>query len=213
MTYDKKIAIFYFCSLSIIFCLVRSYCFGSEFDQIKTIESYLNGIQSLEAEISQIDPCGNKNTGSIKLKKPGKLRIEYNDSEADHLIIASNGMLAIIDYKSNTEPLRYPINETPLKYLSNRNLDLLSPTINTKIYSSDNEVALELSEIKNNFSSARIILYFSTDPITIIGWEIPINDNQKTKIVLENLRLNSQINDDLFFISAELMEFYNTINE
>ena len=147
------------------------------------------------------------------MKKPGKLRIEYNDPQADHLILASNGVLVVIDYKSNTEPLRYPISETPLKYLSNHNLDFRDQSIDFRIYASENEVVLELKEIERSLSSGRIILYFATDPISITGWEIPINANQSTKIILENLTLNSKLNDDLFYVSAELMKFYNKMNK
>ena len=213
MIHYKKSTYYYFFLLSIIFYLLQGISFGSEFDQIKKIETYLNSIQSFEADILQIDPHGNETAGTIKLKKPGKLRIEYNDPKADHLILASNGVLVVIDYKSNTEPLRYPINETPLKYLSNQNLDLRNQAIDFKIYTSENEVALELKEIERSLSSGRIILYFSKDPISITGWEIPINTNQSTKIILENLTLNSQLNDDLFYVSAELMKFYNKMNK
>ena len=199
-------------SLSIISYLLHGTTFGSEFDQIKKIETYLNSIQSFEADILQIDPYGNETAGTIKLKKPGKLRIEYNDPKADHLILASNGVLVVIDYKSNTEPLRYPISETPLKYLSNQNLDLQDQSIDFKISASDNKVVIELEEMKRSLSSGRIILYFSKDPISITGWEIPINTNLSTKIILENLTLNSQLSDDLFYVSAELMKFYNKMN-
>ena len=104
MTHYKKRAYYYFFCISIISCLFHGISFGSEFDQIKKIETYLNSIKSFEADILQIDPYGNETSGTIKLKKPGKLRIEYDDPKADHLILASNGVLVVIDYKSNTEP-------------------------------------------------------------------------------------------------------------
>ena len=213
MIHYKKSTYYYFFLLSTIFYLLQGISFGSEFVQIKKIETYLNSIQSFEADILQIDPYGNETFGTIKLKKPGKLRIEYNDPKADHLILASNGVLVVIDYKSNTEPLRYPISETPLKYLSNQNLDLQDQSIDFKISASENKVVLELEEMKRSSSSGRIILYFSKDPISITGWEIPINTNQSTKIILENLILNSQLSDDLFYVSAELMKFYNKMNK
>ena len=212
MIHYKKRAYYYCFLLSIISYFLHGISFASEFDQIKKIETYLNSIQSFEADILQIDPYGNETFGTIKLKKPGKLRIEYNDPKADHLILASNGVLVVIDYKSNTEPLRYPISETPLKYLSNQNLDLQDQSIDFKISASENNVVLELEEMKRSSSSGRIILYFSKDPISITGWEIPINTNQSTKIILENLILNSQLSDDLFYVSAELMKFYNKMN-
>jgi outer membrane lipoprotein-sorting protein len=204
---------YFFLSLSIAFFLFNNQSFGSEANQIEKIEDYLNGIQSLEADILQTDPYGTQKLGIIKLKKPGKLRIEYKNQKADHLILASHGILAIIDYGSNAEPLRYPINKTPLKYLSNNELDLLDPLISSRISTLENQISLEITEIDKDFGSGRIILKFAADPISIIGWDIPLNDKQKTEIKLKNLRLNSDIKDDLFYVSAELMKFYNKINE
>ena len=71
--------------------------------------------------------------GSLKLKKPGKLRIEYHNKKSDHLIVGSNGIIAIIDYNSNSEPLRYPIKGTPLKFLSENNINLNDKRIVSKI--------------------------------------------------------------------------------
>ena len=82
---------------------------------LKDLENYLNSINSLNSEIIQTNQNGNEILGSIKLKKPGKLRIEYHNQKADHLIVGSDGIIAVIDYNSNSEPLRYPIKGTPLK--------------------------------------------------------------------------------------------------
>ena len=189
--------------------LFSNQSFGSEVSQIKKIEKYLNGIHSLEADILQIDPYGNKISVIIKLKKPGKLRIEYDTQKADHLILASDGILAIIDYGSNAEPLRYPINETPLKYLSNKELDLLDPSIKCKVSTSGNYIKLKITEVAKSFGLGRIVLEFVAEPISIVGWEIPLNKQQNTKILLHNLMTNHEIQDDLFYVSAELMKFYN----
>ena len=213
MFFSNQLMKYLFLSISITFFIFSNQSFGSEANQIEKIEDYLNGIQSLEADILQIDPYGTQKSGIIKLKKPGKLRIEYKNQKADHLILASHGILAIIDYGSNAEPLRFPINETPLKYLSNNELDLLDPSISSKISTLENQVSLKITEIDKNYGSGMIILKFVADPISIIGWDIPLNDKQKTEIKLKNLRINSDIKDDLFYVSAELMKFYNEINE
>ena len=54
---------------------------------LKDLENYLNSINSLNSEIIQTNQNGNEILGSIKLKKPGKLRIEYHNQKADHLIV------------------------------------------------------------------------------------------------------------------------------
>ena len=203
----------FFLVFIIILLIPNNGSFGSDVNELKKIQSYLNEIHTLEANILQTDPDGNETLGTIKLKKPGKLRIEYDSEYANHLIVASDGFLAIIDFESNAEPLRYPTNETPLKYLSNNDIDLLNPEIYSQIYISENLINLEISEVRKSLGLGNIILKFKKDPISIIGWEIPINSSQKTTITLKNLRINSKLKDELFFISAELMKFYNKIDK
>ena len=77
----------------------NNFVFSREIN-LKDIENYLNSISSLNSEIVQTDQNGNEIFGSLKLKKPGKLRIEYFNNKSDHLIVGSNGIIAIIDYNS-----------------------------------------------------------------------------------------------------------------
>ena len=78
---------------------------------IKDLENYLNSITSLNSEIIQTNQNGNEILGSIKLKKPGKLRIEYHNQKADHLIVGSNGIIAVIavSYTHLTLPTIYSV--------------------------------------------------------------------------------------------------------
>ena len=180
---------------------------------LKDLENYLNSITSLNSEIIQTNQNGNEILGSIKLKKPGKLRIEYHNQKADHLIVGSNGIIAVIDYNSNSEPLRYPIKGTPLKFISENNINLYSEDIVSKIKKYNNHIELEISEKKPTLGLGKIILKFKRDPIRIAGWELHISEANTTKISLNKPKVNEEIADNLFFISAEIMKFNNNNNK
>ena len=150
--------------------------------------------------------------GSIKLKKPGKLRIEYYNNKTDHLIIGSNGIIAIIDYNSNSEPLRFPIKGTPLRFLSENNINLNDIKIVSKLNKNKNFIRLEIREKKPTIGLGKIILNFRTDPIKIVGWEIPISEKETTEIELGQTIINQNLNDDLFYIAAEIMKYKNSKN-
>ena len=179
---------------------------------LKDLENYLNSIASLSSEIIQPNQNGNEILGSIKLKKPGKLRIEYNNQKADHLIVGSDGIVAVIDYNSNSEPLRYPIKGTPLKFISENNINLYGEEIVSKIKKYNTHIELEISEKKPTFGLGKIILKFKRDPIRIVGWELPISEANTTEIILNKPKVNEEIADNFFFISAEIMKFNNNKN-
>jgi len=62
-------------------------------------------------------------TGQIYIKRPGRIRFEYNAPD-NSLMIAGGGQVAIFDPRSNTRPDRYPLNQTPLSIILERNVDL-----------------------------------------------------------------------------------------
>ena len=82
---------------------------------LKDLENYLNSITSLNSEIIQTNQMEMKYQGTIKLKKPGKLRIEYHNQKADHLIVGSNGIIAVIDYNSNSGTTKISYKRNPFK--------------------------------------------------------------------------------------------------
>ena len=207
MQFNKILSKSYFWTIFFLISFFSNNLVYSEEINLKLIENYLNSISSIDSEIIQFDQNGNKVLGSIKLKKPGKLRIEYFDKKTDHLIVGSGGLIAIIDYNSNAEPQRYPTNGTPLKFLSEKNINLDDNEIKSYLKIYENYVSLEISEKNPKMGLGKIILKFQKDPIKIKGWEIPLNKGQSTEIVLKKTNINKNLEDSLFWISAEVMKF------
>ena len=204
----------YFLIIFLVNIIVNhEFVFAEQVDLIK-IENYLNNILSLDAKIIQKNQNGNEIFGTIKLKKPGKIRIEYSNSnqDFDHLIVGNNGIIAIIDYNSNSEPLRYPISGTPLRYLSEKKINLKTNEIKVKLKEYRNYLDLEIKEISPTIGLGIILLKFQKNPIKILGWEIPINETQSTQIILEKTKINNKLDDNLFYISAEIMKYKNSRN-
>ena len=207
----KKLSFNFFLTIFLITTGYNNFVFPREIN-LKDIENYLNSISSLNSEIIQLDQNGNEIFGSIKLKKPGKLRIEYFNNKSDHLIVGSNGIIAIIDYNSNSEPLRYPIKGTPLKFLSENNINLNDKRIVSTLKKNKNSIILEIKEKKPTIGLGKIILKFQTNPIKIVGWEIPITEIETTKIELNQPKFNKNLDDHLFYIATEIMKYKNSKN-
>ena len=208
----KNVSLKFFLTIFLFVVIYNNNFVFSKEISLKDIENYLNSISSLNSEIVQKDQNGNEIFGSFRLKKPGKLRIEYYSNKSDHLIVGSNGIIAIIDYNSNSEPLRYPIKGTPLKFLSENNINLNDIRIVSKLYKNKNFIKLEIKEKKPTIGLGKIILKFQTDPIKIVGWEIPTSETEATEIELVQTIINKNLDDDLFYIAAEIMKYKNSRN-
>ena len=90
---------------------------------LSQISAYLNQLQTAQGGFTQINSDGTLSTGQIYIKRPGRIRFEYN-APSDSMVLAGGGQLAIFDARSNTGPDRYPLNQTPLSIILQPNVDL-----------------------------------------------------------------------------------------
>ena len=70
---------------------------------LKNISSYLNAMTTAKGEFTQINSDGTISTGTIYIKRPGRVRFEYNAPDTG-LVIAGSNTVVIIDTKSNQPP-------------------------------------------------------------------------------------------------------------
>ena len=86
------------------------------------VSSYLNQLQSASSGFTQINGDGSIQTGTMYIKRPGRIRFEYQGDRS--MMIAGGGQVAVFDARSNAGPERYPLNQTPLNIILERNVDL-----------------------------------------------------------------------------------------
>src|SRR6056300_1958110 len=90
---------------------------------LPVLSKYLNGLTTVQAQFTQINPDGTLSTGKILIKRPGRIRFEY-DPPNNALVMASAGSLAIFDPKGNETPESYPLNKTPLSIILGQSINL-----------------------------------------------------------------------------------------
>ena len=195
----KKIAIFIF---SII--LVSGSAVATETSTVlKKIENYLNSLTSISSDFIQINNDGSVNTGKFFLQKPLKMRFEY-DPPAKHIIMINGSLLVIIDKTSNSEPQRFPTSMTPLSFLGKPKLDLIN-SIFLKEFFTTNENTLHILLFNpKNEKSGQLELIFTDNPISLSEWIVTNYSNERIKILLEELRVNDEIEKSKFNIGKEI---------
>src|SRR5262249_60221638 len=78
---------------------------------IVRVEQYMDGIVTLQAKFQQVNPDGKIERGKIYLRKPGRLRVEY-DPPATILVVADGGLLSY--YATELDQLNQgPLRQAP----------------------------------------------------------------------------------------------------
>ena len=167
-------------------------------DEVDDILRYLSQFNSLKTDFIQINNNGNISSGKIFLKRPGKIRIEYEDQPL--LIISDGRKIATINKKIKNISF-YSLEDIPIKLLLFH--DINNEKINIeKLIKKENFIKLKLTE-KGFEDRGYIELIFEDEPFQMKKWTIFKKDKSKTEILLNNLQLNINLKSDKFDISKE----------
>ncbi|MEM6358325.1 MAG: outer membrane lipoprotein carrier protein LolA, partial [Pseudomonadota bacterium] len=88
---------------------------GAEARDLARISNYLNGTETLQGQFVQVGPDGDLSTGTFFLRRPGRVRFEY-DLPNPTLIVADGTWVGVTNRQSETLD-RYPLSQTPLDIL------------------------------------------------------------------------------------------------
>ena len=167
---------------------------------LNKISDYINGLTTLQADFEQINSDGSIDTGKLYIRRPGRMRLEYT-APNNALVIAGAGSVAIFDDKSKNGPTLFPLKKTPLNLLLKKNVDLSKNEMITE-HTANNENTFIVAKDPKRKSQGSIKMMFSNSPVSLQGWTITNQSNQKTKIILDKLDKKTKIPLYLFNISA-----------
>ena len=166
------------------------------------ISGYLNQMQTAQGNFTQINQDGSLATGQIYIKRPGRIRFEYNPP-AESLVLASAGTVAIFDPRSNTGPEQYPLSRTPLSIILRENVNLERESMVRNIVS-DGETTTVTAQDPENPNYGSIQLVFTAEPIALRQWVVTDDLGGQTTTVLNDLEVGTPISSVLFNIQNEI---------
>lgn len=165
---------------------------------LAAVQRHLQSVTTMTADFSQTDRNGKVLTGVLTLKKPGKLRFQY-EKGVPLLIVAEGGALTFIDYSVN-QVQRWPIKNSPLGVLLDPTRDI---TRYAKLVPGDTRlVSVEANDPKHP-EFGRITLVFAREAsapggLMLQGWVALDSQNNRTTIRLSNQRFGGQVSDNTF---------------
>ena len=135
------------------------------------------------------------------------MRFEYNPPEQS-LVVAGGGQVAIFDPRSDTGPDRYPLNQTPLKIILERNIDLTRSNMVTG-HTSDGTTTTVTAQDPDRPDLGNIQMVYTSSPIELRQWIVTDDTGQQTTVILGDLEKDGAVADILFNIQREMRNWGN----
>jgi outer membrane lipoprotein-sorting protein len=165
---------------------------------IAKVESHLSQLQTMTANFRQTDSKNQVATGTIQLKRPGRIRFDYAGD--DLLLVGNNGKLTFIDYQVGQKS-SWDLNKTPLGILLAPNPDI--GRIAKVIPNKDPRVLVVRARDARHPEFGTLLLAFVRSPgapagLRLEGWTALDAQNKKTTVKLDNQRYNVAVPDSAF---------------
>ncbi|AMU94294.1 cell envelope biogenesis protein LolA [Sphingopyxis terrae subsp. terrae NBRC 15098] len=166
---------------------------------LAAVQSHLKSTSSMTADFVQTDRNGQRLSGQLTLKRPGKIRFQYQKG-VPLLIVGDGSRLTMIDYEVK-QVQSWPVKNSPLGALLDPDRDLAKyakvvPTGNSDVLS------VEVKDPKRP-EYGTITMVFIRDAgapggLRLRGWVALDSQNNRTRIDLSNQRFNVPVADSAF---------------
>jgi len=167
--------------------------------QLAQAVAALRGIATMKADFTQTDRNGQRLAGELTLKRPGKIRFQYQKG-VPLLIVSDGKALTMIDYEVR-QVQRWPISNSPLGALLDPSRDVsrfgkLIPTGNPDVTS------IEVRDPRHP-EYGRITMIFVRDPsapggMELTSWVALDSQNKRTTVRLANQHYGVAVPDNAF---------------
>jgi len=159
----------------------------------------LRAVSTMRADFTQFGRGGQRLTGVMTLKRPGKIRFQYQ-KDVPVLIVSDGYRLTMIDYEVRQKQV-WPVKNSPLGALLDPGADIarfgtLMPTEHPDV------VSIRVRDPKHPEYGTMTLIFrrnASTPGGLELGSWVAIDaQNKVTRVVLENQRYGIPVSDNLF---------------
>jgi outer membrane lipoprotein-sorting protein len=166
------------------------------------LSRYVNGLTTAEATFTQVNGDGTIATGRLWLRRPGRIRFEY-DPPDDALVIASGGQVAVFDPKSNQPPEQYPLARTPLNLILAARVDLDRARM-VLSHREEGPTTRVVAQDPERPEYGTIELVFTAGPVALRQWIVRDDAGSETTVILGTLARGGDIPARVFDFVAEI---------
>ncbi len=164
---------------------------------INRINAYLNSFKHLQGHFVQIAPDGSVAEGQFYLRRPGRIRFEY-DQPNPVLVVADGFWLGVTNKKLKTTD-RFPLRSTPYWPLLEEKVDLLAKARITSVVLEPDLITVTIEDPKGK-STGQLTLVFEGDPPSLKQWIVKDEQGLITTVSLSDMVANKPARNNYFVI-------------
>lgn len=162
---------------------------------VKRVETYINSIGTLQASFQQVDPNQAISTGRIYLRRPGRMRVEY-DAPNPLLIIADGVLISQVDRKIG-ELSQLPLKQSTAWFLLRDPIDIGNDITVTKVDRRPGLLSVTMFE-NDEPDNGTVELIFLDDPIVLTQWIVTDTDANQVRVGLIDVETGLELPASLF---------------
>ena len=188
-----------FVGFVVISCVMTSSVASAQTTDLAAVSAHLKAVATMTAQFRQTDRAGKTLSGTLTLKRPGKIRFQYQKG-VPLLIVGDGKALTFVDY-SVKQVQRWPIGNSPLGVLLDPSKDI---TRFAKLVSTNDprHVVIEARDAKHPEYGVTSLAFLrnasAPGGLMLDGWVTLDSQGNRTSIYLSGQKFNAPVNDQAF---------------
>ena len=162
---------------------------------IARVEDYLNGITTMKASFQQYSEGEGLAFGRIYLRRPGRLRVEY-DPPSEVLLIADGTLLSYYDAELNHIE-QVPLRLSPMWFLLRDDVELGGDVTVTQFKKAANSILIGLVQ-SDEPDAGSVLLELGDKPLELRQWTITDSAGSQVRVGLYDAEFGVDLNAALF---------------
>lgn len=162
---------------------------------LRRVSDALNAITTMKGDFVQISETGGMATGSFYLRKPGRVRFEY-DPPAQILFVADGRLISVEDKEMETVN-SYPLSATPLKLLLDDDIDLTREAKIVEVFRQGGQLHVK-ARADDGLAEGELTMVFSEPDLELRQWVILDAQDVETTVALRNVEYGMKLSASLF---------------
>lgn len=164
---------------------------------VQAINKYFNSITTIEGKFLQTAPDGTESNGYFVIDRPGKMRFRYYPPAKLDIIV--DGKTVAVDDKAVHQQTLYLLSETPLRFLLQKNIDLMKEAVVQSV-SADSDLIIATLQDPGTFVSTKLTLYFDARTTELKQWTVTDDQGLDTTVAVYETKVGNPTNPDWFKI-------------
>jgi outer membrane lipoprotein-sorting protein len=169
----------------------------TEADQVDVnrVEDYLNGLTTVKASFQQYTDSEGLAFGRIYLRRPGRLRVEY-DPPSEIILVADGLLLSYYDSELNHIE-QVPLNLSPMWFLLREKVELGGDVTVTQFKRNADNILIGLVQ-SDEPDAGSVVLEFGDKPLELRQWTIVDPAGTQVRVGLYDAQFGGQLANELF---------------